>query len=148
MRRAPIKIDAQIISLIVIIIGIIIIGIILAIIARVERGLLGIILAGLTSVILIYWLKEILKMVKSEWVKQEVKREDWNYDIINESDGLIIVAEVPGPEEEVKVRVINRELEIRGGKNFKKTLKLDEDMEITQFSYVNGILQVKLKKQY
>ncbi|MCX8191740.1 MAG: Hsp20/alpha crystallin family protein, partial [Nitrososphaerales archaeon] len=129
------------------ILGIFIIGIILAIMARVERGLWGVVLAGLTGAILIYWLREVVKMVKSEWGKQVVIREEWRYDIIDESNGLTVVAEVPGPEGEVKVRVIDRELEIKGGNNFKKTFKLNGDMEISQITYVNGVLQVKLRKR-
>ncbi|MFH1328579.1 MAG: hypothetical protein ABIH76_07060 [Candidatus Bathyarchaeota archaeon] len=142
------KLPADTASFAILAIGIIFITIVLTLIVRVQRGLLGIILAGLAVVLLVYWLREIRKTVNKEWLGAEPpsKSQDWAYDIIDGKDDLTVVAEVPGPEDQVKVDLTGQTLEVKGGQNFKKTMKIPKNAGIIKVSYVNRVLNIKLRK--
>ena len=114
---------------------------------RLQRGLIGFILAGLAIALVIYWIKELYTAAKKEMTPTIAKHKKWFYDIIDEKENIIIVAEVPGPEEMVKAEVVGRTVKIYGGQDFAKELKLPKDCEIVQSSYINGVLNVKLRKK-
>jgi HSP20 family molecular chaperone IbpA len=134
-------------SLAILLIGIVVIGLILMLIVRVQRGLLGLILSGLTIVLLVYWLREFKRTVKKELIPETpLKRAEWTYELIEDEDGITILAEVPGPEDQVKVETVDGKLEIKSV-NFQKVVKLLQDVSIISKSYVNGVLNVRLKKQ-
>jgi len=114
---------------------------------RLQRGLIGFILAGLAIALVIYWIKELYTAAKKEMTPTIAKHKKWFYDIIDEKENIIIVAEVPGPEEMVKAEVVGRTVKIYGGQDFTKELKLPKDCEIVQSSYINGVLNVKLRKK-
>jgi len=149
MERMRMEKDiADMISFIIIIISLIAIGVIAILLTRFQRGLLGFILTALAIALLIFWLKEIQKTIKEELkIVKPSPETKWIYDIIDHETELIIIAEVPGPENKIKVNLINQDLEILGGQNFKKIIKLSEKVEIMETIYRNGILQVKLKKE-
>ncbi len=135
------------VSLAILLIGIVVIGIILMLIVRVQRGLLGFILAGLAVILLVYWLREFRRTVKKELMPEvPSKRAEWTYELIEDKDEVTIVAEVPGPENQVEVEIINNTLEIKST-NFQKAIIFPHDVSIISKSYVNGILNVKLRKQ-
>ncbi|MEM3063523.1 MAG: hypothetical protein QW303_08285, partial [Nitrososphaerota archaeon] len=71
----------------------------------------------------------------------------WIYDVIDYGTEITIIAEVPGPENKVKVNLIDHDLEIFGGQGFRKLVKVYEEVEIMETIYRNGILQVKLKRK-
>ncbi len=114
---------------------------------RLQRGLIGFILAGLAISLVIYWIKELYTAAKKEMTPAIAKHKKWFYDIIDEKENIIIVAEVPGPEEMVKAEVVGRTVKIYGGQDFTKEVKLPKDCEIVQSSYINGVLNVKLRKK-
>jgi len=114
---------------------------------RFQRGLIGFILAGLAIALAIYWIKELYTAAKKETAPTIAKHKKWFYDIIDEKENIIIVAEVPGPEEMVKAEVVGRTVKIYGGQDFAKEVKLPKDCEIVQSSYINGVLNVKLRKK-
>ncbi|MEM3630850.1 MAG: hypothetical protein QXY18_05500 [Nitrososphaerota archaeon] len=134
------------IPLIVIIIGLVAIGIIAILLIRFQRGLLGFILTALAVTLLIFWLKEIQKTIKEE-IAQPLSKTKWIYDVIDYGTEITIIAEVPGPENKVKVSLIDHDLEILGGQGFRKLVKIYEEVEIMETIYRNGILQVKLKRK-
>ena len=70
----------------------------------------------------------------------------WVYDIIDSQDGITFVAEVPGPEDQVRVELIDRTLKIQGGQEFAREVRLPKAAEIIESRYVNGVLNVRLKK--
>lgn len=148
MVEMRIKKDITTTSLIITIIGLIVIGIIAILLIRFQRGLLGFILTALAVVLLVFWLKEIQKTIKEEiaLVKPSPKTK-WIYDVIDYGMEITIIAEVPGPENKVKVSLINHDLEILGGQGFRKLVKISEEVEIIGTIYRNGILQVKLKRK-
>jgi HSP20 family molecular chaperone IbpA len=114
---------------------------------RLQRGMIGFILAGLAIALVIYWLKELYTAAKKEMTPSVAKHKKWFYDIIDEKESITIVAEVPGPEEMVKAEVVGRTVKIYGGQEFAKEVKLPKDCELVESSYTNGVLSVKLRKK-
>jgi len=127
--------------------ALVVIALVLLATLRLQRGLIGFILAGLAIALVIYWVKELYTAAKKEMAPGVAKHKKWFYDIIDEKENIIIVAEVPGPEEMVKAEVVGRTVKIYGGQEFKKVVKLPKDCELVQSSYINGVLNVKLKKK-
>ncbi|MDQ3872481.1 MAG: Hsp20/alpha crystallin family protein [Thermoproteota archaeon] len=105
----------------------------------------------IASGLIIYWLKEVRRMTGSEergMSKVVEQRNDWVYDLINNNGEMVFVAEVPGPEEQINVYLINGLLRIKGGHNFAKEIPIEptKDMGISYCKYRNGILTVKIQK--
>ena len=103
--------------------------------------------AGLAA----YWVRELRKMSASEdqkIVPREAEQKDWVYDLINGNDGMVFVAEVPGPEDQINVRLASGTLRIKGGHNFSRDVQLDltGEMGISDYKYRNGILTIKIQK--
>lgn len=147
MKRRPRADKQDNVSLAILLIGIIVISIILMLIVRVQRGLLGLVLAGLAVALLVYWLREFKRAAKKELMPEVLsKRAGWTYELIEDKDEVVFLAEVPGPEDQIKVEIIDSTLEIKST-DFQKAVKLHHDVSIFSKSYVNGILNVKLKKQ-
>jgi len=116
-----------------------------------KQGYVGFILLAIASMLMIYWVRELKKMARTEEPKvmpKEVEQKSWVYDLIKGNEELVFVAEVPGPEDEVNVRLINGVLYIRGGQNFARDVQLDitEDMGIAEFKYRNGVLTLKIRR--
>ena len=136
------------VSTAVLVMGLILIGILLILIIARARGLLGIILGALAVILLFYWLRVIQQNIKKEILPETpLKISEGAYDIIQEKDGIKIVAEVPGPEDQIKVELEKSVLNIYGGQKFFKRIILPETFEIVDKKYKNGVLQVSLKKQ-
>jgi len=114
---------------------------------RLQRGMIGFILAGLAIALVIYWIKELYTSAKKEMVPSVAKHKKWFYDIIDEEETITIVAEVPGPEEMVKAEVVGRIVKIYGGQEFTREVKLPKDCELVHSSYINGMLNMKLRKK-
>ena len=126
------------------------IGIILVVFARSQEGAGFIFLAG-ASGLMVYWVREARLMAKSEeraTTKEMEQKNDWIYDLIKNNDEMVFVAEVPGPEEQINVRLINGVLRIKGGQNFSKDIPLElaKDMDISDYKYRNGVLTIKIQR--
>ncbi len=145
MGRRRRKDDEQV-KLGLIVLAIVAITLILLTMMRIQRGLIGFILGGLAVALAIYWIRELYYTVKKEMLPTVAKPKKWLYDIIDEKDNITIVAEVPGPEEHVKVEVMEKIIKIYGGGDFTKEVRIPRYCELIQSSYINGILNVKLKK--
>ncbi len=74
--------------------------------------------------------------------------QDWVYDLIKNNDEMIFVAEVPGPEDQINVRLTEGLLRIKGGQNFSREvpLELTQEMGIADYKYRNGVLTIKIQK--
>ncbi|HID04761.1 MAG TPA: hypothetical protein EYH45_01680 [Candidatus Caldiarchaeum subterraneum] len=108
------------------------------ILLRFQQGLLGIILVALTAGLAFYWIRELSKTVK---------KSDWSNLLceLHEENGVIsLVAQVPGPAENVKVEVMGKKLLLRGGLGFRRIVNLPFEARLTDMRYVNGILSAKL----
>ena len=109
---------------------------------RLGRGILGLILIGIIVLLGLYWFKEIKKALKTYRPKIEYPLE-----LVENGDVLTLTAQVPGPEEEISVKILGKKLLIRGGRGFKKTIKLPYPVRILKRSYVNGILHLQFIKE-
>ena len=58
---------AQIGSMFTLVIGIFLMGLLLLFLIRIQRGLLGLVLAGVAVILMIYWMREIRQLVKKEF---------------------------------------------------------------------------------
>jgi len=89
-------------------------------------------------------------MARSEEKKftREVEQKDWIYDLIKNNNEMVFVAEVPGPEDQIDIRLIEGLLRIKGGQNFSKDvpLELTQEMGISDYKYRNGVLTIKIQK--
>ena len=146
MRRSRSRASEDALSFTLLIVGTAIIGIVLLAIVRLGKGLFGVVLAGLAAALLIYWLREIRRVAKQEMPLVAPKKDKWNYDVIDAENDVTVVAEVPGPEEQVKVELNDKTLQIVGGDDFRKSLTLSGSMRLSEMTYINGILNVRFKK--
>lgn len=112
----------------------------------------GFIFLAVASGLMVYWVREARMMARSEERamarEMEQQQNDWVYDLIKNNDEMVFVAEVPGPEEQINVRLINGLLRIKGGHNFAKDipLELTKDMGISDYKYRNGVLTIKIQR--
>ncbi len=71
-------------------------------------------------------------------------------DIINRDDEIVLVVETPGVEKkDINLKTTEKEITIKAGKKFKKTLSLPEPVipNESKASYNNGLLEVRLTKK-
>jgi len=127
------------------IMSIAVVALLLILLFKVKGGILGMVLGTIAVAALIYWLKEIKKILGEEKALSPEEAE-WFYDLIEEGEGLTLIAKVPGPAEKVKVRLINEILEIKGSGNFMQRLHVPKGAQLQDKSYVNGILHVRLQR--
>jgi len=109
---------------------------------RIGRGVLGLILIGVIILLGVYWFKEVEKALKT--YRPRIK---YPLELVEDGDLLTLTAQVPGPEEEVSIKISGRKLLIRGGRGFKRVVKLPYPVKILKRSYVNGILHLKLIRE-
>jgi len=127
------------------IISIVVVAFLLILLFKVKGGILGVVLGIIAVVALIYWLKE-MKKIFGEEKAYPADEAEWFYDLIDDGEGVILIAKVPGPAEEVKVKLRKGVLEIRGGGSFKRRVRVPREVELKSHSYVNGVLHVRLQK--
>jgi HSP20 family molecular chaperone IbpA len=117
------------------------------------------ILITVAAGLVIYWVREIHKMsgpAEQKFVRpRDVEQKDWVYDLIKNNDGaMVFVAEVPGPEDQINVRLTAGILKIKGGQNFSRDVQLDAtnttaavtEMGISDYKYRNGVLTIRMQK--
>ncbi len=100
---------------------------------------------------MIYWVREIRMMANSEdqrMMARDTDQIDWVYDLIMNNDGMVFFAVVPGPEDQISVRLADSLLRIKGGQNFSKDIPLEfaQDMGISDYKYRNGVLTIKIRR--
>ena len=55
------------------------------------------------------------------------------YDLIKGDKEFVFVAEVPGPEDKIAVRLVDDMLYIRGSSNFSKEIRIENTGELSEF---------------
>jgi len=118
---------------------------------RATQGYVSFILIGVAAVVMIYWVRVLKNMTKSaqpQYTAKENDTKNWVYDLIKGENEIVFVAEVPGPEDVVSVRLIDGILYIRGAGRFSKEIPIEvtPDMGIHDFKYRNGVLTLRIKK--
>jgi len=107
---------------------------------RLKGGALSLFLIVATIAFSVYWIRE-LRRGKARGLEKK-----WGYEVIETDKEVLVIAEVPGPEDEVKVSLDGDRLEIRGGNDFFRKVRVKKARGLIGFTYVNGILNVQLKK--
>lgn len=130
---------------------IIFLGIVYIMAQRAGAGFVSFILIGAAAVTMIYWVHVLKKMTKEQKPKYTVREQEtknWVYDLIKGDQEFVFVAEVPGPEDRIMVRLVDGILYIRGSGNFSKEVPIEgsNDMQIFDFKYRNGVLTLRIKR--
>ncbi len=143
--------NEQSLNFVIPIIVILFLGIIYVMTQRADSGFVSFILIGAAALTMFYWVRILKKMTKdqkplySQGREQETK--NWVYDLIKGEGEFVFVAEVPGPEDKIAVRLIDGMLYIRGTSGFSKEVPIEgsNDMKIFDFKYRNGVLTLRIK---
>lgn len=126
-------------------------GIIYIMTQRSGSGFVSFILIGAAAVTMFYWVRVLKKMTKDQkptyTPRGEQETKNWVYDLIKGEGEFVFVAEVPGPEDKIAVRLIDGILYIRGSGGFSKEVPIEgsSTMQIFDFKYRNGVLTLRIK---
>ena len=125
-------------------------GIIYIMSQRSGTGFVSFILIGIAAITMIYWVQVLKKMTrdqKPKYAAREQETKNWVYDLIKGEKEFVFVAEVPGPEDRITVRLIDGILYIRGSGGFSKEVPIEgsNEMQIFDFKYKNGVLTLRIK---
>ena len=125
------------------------IGIIYIMTQRADGSFVNFILIGVATVTTIYWvhiIKKMLKNIKPKYTAREAEAKNWVYDLIKGDNQFVFVAEVPGPDDKIMVRLIDGILYVRGSGGFSKEVQIEgsNQMKISDFKYRNGVLTLRI----
>jgi len=143
--------NEQSLNFVIPIIVILFLGIIYIMTQRADSGFVSFILIGAAALTMFYWVKVLKKMTKDQKPSYQQSREqetkNWVYDLIKNEGEFVFVAEVPGPEDKIAVRLVDGMLYIRGTMGFSKEIPIEgaNDMQIFDFKYRNGVLTLRIK---
>jgi hypothetical protein len=143
--------NEQSLNFVIPIIVILFFGIIYIMTQRADSGFTSFILIGAAALTIFFWVRVLKKMTKdqkplySQVREQETK--NWVYDLIKGEKEFVFVAEVPGPEDKIAVRLIDGMLYIRGTSGFSKEIPIEgaDSLQIFDFKYRNGVLTLRIK---
>ena len=116
---------------------------------RADGSFVNFILIGVATITTIYWvhiLKKMLKNIKPKYTAREAEAKNWVYDLIKGDNQFVFVAEVPGPDDKIMVRLIDGILYVRGSGGFSKEVQIEgsNQMKISDFKYRNGVLTLRI----
>lgn len=125
-------------------------GIIYVMTQRSGSGFVSFILIGAAAITMFYWVRVLKKMASEQkpiYTAREQETKNWVYDLIKGEGEFVFVAEVPGPEDRISVRLIDGVLYIRGTGGFSKEVPMEgaNEMQIFDFKYRNGVLTLRIK---
>lgn len=117
---------------------------------RSGSGYVSFILIGAAAITMIYWAQVLKKMTKDRKPKYTIRDQEaknWVYDLIKGEKEFVFVADVPGPEDKITVRLIDAILYIRGSGGFSKEVPIEgsKEMQIFDFKFRNGVLTLRIK---
>ncbi len=147
-RPAPYT-DQKSLNFIIPIILLLGIGVIYVMTQKSDTSFANFILIGAAAITIIYWVPTLKKLVvenKPKYTAKEAEAKNWVYDLIRGDNELVFVAEVPGPDDKIMVRLIDGILYIRGSGGFSKEVPIEgsQEMKITDFKYRNGVLTLRI----
>jgi len=143
--------NQQSLNFVIPIMMILFLGIVYILTQRAGGGFVSFILIGGAAVTMFYWARMLIKMAKEQKPKYSMKEQDsknWVYDLIKGEGEFVFVAEVPGPEDKIMVRLIDGILYVRGSGGFSKEVPIEgsSEMQISDFKYRNGVLTLRIKR--
>ena len=147
-RPAPYT-DQKSLNFIIPIILLLGIGVIYVMSQKSDTSFANFILVGAAAITIIYWVPTLKKLVvenKPKYTAKEAEAKNWVYDLIRGDNELVFVAEVPGPDDKIMVRLIDGILYVRGSGGFSKEVPIEgsQEMKITDFKYRNGVLTLRI----
>ncbi|MEM2941922.1 MAG: Hsp20/alpha crystallin family protein [Candidatus Bathyarchaeia archaeon] len=142
-RRGP-KLDSADVA--TVLVGVVAIAVVLALLVRLQRGLLGIILGSLAVILAAYWILDLRRTLRRELRIRPSETKGWNHDIIEDGKEILVVGKVPGPREKIEVLLRGDLLEVKGSRHFRELIKLPTRASILGTVYNNGVLEIRLKK--
>ena len=124
-------------------------GLIYGLSSKMDNSFVSFILIGIALVTIIYWTTIIKKMVqtgKPKFAARDQESKNWVYDLIKGDKETVFVAEVPGPEDKIVVRLIDGTLYVRGSQGFSRQVPIEgsNEMQISDFKYRNGVLTLRI----
>ena len=143
--------NEQSLNFVIPIVVILFLGIIYIMTQRADSGFVSFILIGVAAVTMFYWVGVLKKMAKDQvpayTQAREQETKNWVYDLIRGEKKFVFVAEVPGPEDKIAVRLIDGVLYIRGTMGFSKEIQIEGagEMQIVDFKYRNGVLTLRIE---
>jgi len=142
--------NEQSLNFVIPIMVILFLGIIYIMTQRSGSGFVSFILIGAAAITMFYWVHVLKKMTKDQkpvYNAREQETKNWVYDLIKGEGDFVFVAEVPGPEDKIAVRLIDGILYIRGSVGFSKEVPIEgsNEMQIFDFKYRNGVLTLRIK---
>ena len=125
------------------------VGVIYVMSQKSDTSFANFILVGAAAITIIYWVPTLKKLVvenKPKYTAKEAEAKNWVYDLIRGDNELVFVAEVPGPDDKIMVRLIDGILYVRGSGGFSKEVPIEgsQEMKITDFKYRNGVLTLRI----
>ena len=142
--------NEQSLNFIIPIVVLLLIGMLYVMTQRADTHFANFVLIGAGAITAIYWISVIKKMAKQvvvpKFTAREAEAKNWVYDLIKGEDEIVFVAEVPGPDDKIMVRLIDGILYVRGSSRFSKEIPIEgsSQMQITDFKYRNGVLTLKI----
>ena len=91
-------------------------------------------------------IKELLPGGPAE-ASRQLEPEDVILKVAKGEGEFVFVAEVPGPEDKIAVRLVDGILYVRGTGGFSKEVPIEgaNEMQIFDFKYRNGVLTLRIK---
>jgi len=125
------------------------IGVIYLVAQKADSSSISFFLVGVGAITTIYWVRVIKKMTmeqKPKFTARESEAKNWVYDLIKGENEFVFVAEVPGPDDKIMVRLIDGMLYIIGSGGFSKEVQIEgsNQMQIADFKYRNGVLTLRI----
>ena len=141
--------DQKSLNFVIPIVVLLFIGIVYIMSQRADGNFVAFILIGIAAVTSIYWVsvfKKMLKNIKPKYTAREAEAKNWVYDLIKGENQFVFVAEVPGPDDKIMVRLIDGMLYVRGSNSFSKEIQIEgsNQMKIADFKYRNGVLTLRI----
>jgi len=142
--------NEQSLNFIIPIVVLLLIGMLYVMTQRADTHFANFVLIGAGAITVIYWISVIKKMAKEvvvpKFTAREAEAKNWVYDLIKGENEIVFVAEVPGPDDKIMVRLIDGILYVRGSSRFSKEIPIEGSgqMQITDFKYRNGVLTLKI----
>ena len=142
--------NEQSLNFVIPIMVILFLGVIYIMTQRSGSGFVSFILIGAAAITMFYWVHVLKKMTKDQkpvYNAREQETKNWVYDLIKGEKDFVFVAEVPGPEDKIAVRLVDCILYIRGSMGFSKEVPIEgsNEMQIMDFKYRNGVLTLRIK---
>ena len=147
--KTAISTNENSLNFIIPIVVLVVIGLIYVMSLKSDSNFANFILIGVAALTTIYWVHILKKMTKDQKPKfkaREAEAKNWVYDLIKGDNQFIFVAEVPGPDDKIMVRLIDGMLYVRGSGGFSKEdiIEGSNEMQISDFKYRNGVLTLKI----